>query len=66
MCPYLNDITVIKHDHTVSIVNGGEAVGDDQRSSPFKELLQSVLDEYLGLCVNVGRGLIKDEDTWVG
>ena len=39
MGPCLNDIAIIKHDHTVGIMNGREAMGDDQRSTTLQELL---------------------------
>lgn len=47
----LHHTPLAQHRHGVSVLDGGEAVGDDQHHAPIHEPLQSLLDQELILCI---------------
>jgi hypothetical protein len=62
----LDDLAVVDDDHHAGIANGGEAVGNDKRGAALEEHFQCPLDQFLGVCVDAGGGLVEDQDAWIG
>ena len=60
MAALLHDLSVGQDNDVVGILNGAQAVGDDQHGADVLHLLQGVLDEHFRFRVDVGRGFIED------
>ncbi len=58
----LDDLAVGQEDDVVGVLHRGEAVRHDQHSADIHELFQRILDECLGLGVDVGGSLVQDHD----
>src|SRR5579859_4239434 len=54
---------MIHNDDHVGVTNRGEPVGDDEYGSTAHHPIERALDEHLGFGVDVGGGLVKDEDA---
>jgi hypothetical protein len=61
----LHDFPVPQNEDEVSIADGAQAVGDDEGRPPSHEVEHCVLDEALGVGVDVTCGFIKNEDCGV-
>ena len=46
-------------------VYGRESVSDDDTCTPLPGSVQCVLDNFLTLCVQSGRGFVQEENLWV-
>ena len=57
--------TTTDHNNTVSIVDGGEAVGNDYGGATFPGLVQSLLDYLLTLRIQGRGGFIEEKDLGV-
>ena len=62
----LDDAALVQHDDAVSVPDGGEPVGDDERGSVVQQLPQGPLDHRLRAGVHVGGRLVQDEDAGIG
>ena len=62
---HLYGTTTTDHNNTVSIVDGGEAVGNDNGGATFPGLVQSFLDYLLTLRVQGRGGFIEEKDLGV-
>ena len=58
----LDDAALVEHEDLVGGLDGRQAVGDHERRAPGQRLGQRLLDEQLGLGVEVGGGLVEDDD----
>src|SRR5437667_3861963 len=65
MCPFFSNDSVFDDDYPVRVYDRGEPVSDDDQGPPLHQVSERILDERLGLGVNVRCRLIKDEDTRV-
>ena len=54
------DDTVRQYDDIVRVLNRGQAMGNDQHGSDILDLFQGILNQDLGLRVNIGRSLIQN------
>ena len=61
-----DDAAVFEHDDLAGAFDRGEAVGDDDRRAAGEQPPQAGLDARLGVDVDVGGGLVEDEDPRVG
>src|SRR5262249_12120315 len=61
----LDDAPLVEDDDAIDRADRGEAVGDEQRGAPAPGALQRVLEAGLGVAVDVGGGLVEDEDRRV-
>ena len=57
----LHDLAVAEHDDVVRVLDRGKPVGDHQHRADVFDLLQRVLDQKLGLGVDVGRRLVEND-----
>src|SRR5579875_1280894 len=64
--PLLDDAPGLQHHDEIGPFDGGEAVRDDQRGAVAQESPQPLLHQQLGKGVDVGGGLVQDQDAWVG
>ena len=64
--PHFHDFTVFHDDDQVGIMNGGEAVGNNQRSPPLEKTFQSLLNDDLGLGIDISRRFVEDQNPGVG
>src|SRR3954464_8774516 len=62
----LGDFAAFEDDDLAGSADGGEAVGDDYGGAAVEEALQAALDRFLGADVDVGGGLVEDEDAGLG
>lgn len=60
-----DDAAVIEDHDDVGILNGGEAVGDDEDGAAFHEGIHAALNEGFGTGVDGGGGFIKDHHRWI-
>ncbi len=55
------------HDHDlISAGNGRQTVGDDDGGFVLGGFPKSVLDNFFGMGIELGSGLVKDDDVGVG
>lgn len=62
----LNHLPRLEHDDAVRSADRGEPVGDDEAGAPLKQPDQRLLDQHLGVAVDVSSGLVEDKDLGVG
>ena len=65
VCPNLSHFARFYHDDAVGVVDGGEAVSDDDTGPALPGLVQSLLHYLLALCVQGRGGLVQEEDFGV-
>ena len=59
----LQDPAARQHDDVICVLDGGEAVCHDEHGADAAHLFQRVLDQDLGLGINVGRCFVQDHDA---
>ena len=62
----LGYLAAFEDDDLARSADRGEAVGDDYRGTAMEEALEAALDRFLGADVDVGGGLVEDEDAGLG
>ena len=62
MVALLHDLSVREHDDIVGVLNGGKAVGNDEHRTNVHHLFERVLNELLGLGVNVCGRFVQNHD----
>src|SRR6266853_1058304 len=60
-----NDAAAVEDQNQIGVLNGGKALRDDERRSPFAEAAHGLPDEPLGLRVHAGGGVVEDENARV-
>ena len=60
MISIFDDITIYHDEDDVSILNSGQAVGDDKASPSHHELAESLLNQDFCPSINGGSRLIQD------
>ena len=60
MIPMFEDITIYHDEDDVSILNSGQAVGDDKASTTHHELAESLLNQDFCSGINRGSRLVQD------
>lgn len=65
MCPVFTDLSVVKDSNKVGILNGGQAVGYDQHSSPFHQPVKRLLDQVLIFGIQCTGCFIKEKNFGV-
>ena len=58
----LDDLAVGEDDDLVCVLNGGQTVRDDKHRADGLDLLEGVLDEKLGLGIDVCGSLVENDD----
>ena len=61
----LYDFALVHDQDEVGVLEGTEAVGDDEGGAALDDLLHGLVDPVLGLRVHAGGGVVQDEDGWV-
>ena len=57
------DDAAVIHDHNnISVLNGGESVGNDKDGAPFHELIHPILHDGFGAGVDGGGGFVQNHD----
>ena len=59
----LDNSTLVHHDDAVGSADGRETVGDHQGRALPQQLFQGLLNDNLGVRVDVGRRLVQDYDS---
>src|SRR3954464_10872215 len=62
----LGDFAAFEDDDLAGSADGREPVGDDDGGAAVEEALEAALDGFLGADVDVGGGLVEDEDSGFG
>ena len=62
----LGDPAAFEDDDLAGAADRREAVGDDERRAPGQQPLEAPLDRLLGAHVDVGGGLVEDQDPRLG
>ena len=65
MAALLDDAAFLEHVDAVGVLDGGEAVGDDEGGAVGHEVVEGVLDLPLGFGVHGGGGFVEQEDGGV-
>ena len=65
MATALDDPAPVQDEDLVGLLDGPEAVGDDERGAPLDQLGQGLLDQVLGLHVHRRGRVVQDEDARV-
>ena len=65
MVPLLEDLAVGQHNNVVRVLDGGQPVRDDQHRADGPHLFQRILNQKLGLGVNIRRCFVKNHDAWL-
>ena len=60
--PHLGDAAAVDHHDAVGVPHRRQAMGDDQGRATLHQLGQRLLDQELALGVEVGGGLVQDQD----
>ncbi len=60
-----NDAAVVHHQHLIGMLDGRQAVRDDQRGAFGHQALQRILHQSLGFVVQRGSGFVEDQDRGV-
>src|SRR5712672_4383135 len=55
------EAALVKDEDAVSVLNGAEPMGDDQRGATAEQAIKSIADLQLGLSVHAGSSFVKDE-----
>ena len=63
MAALLQNLAVGQHDDVVGVLDGGQPVGYDQHRADRAHLFQRILNQDLGLGVDVCRGFVQNHDT---
>ncbi len=61
----LGHAAAFHHDDAIGMLNGGEAVRDDEGGAALHQSLQGVLHQALGLRVEGGRGFVEQQNRRV-
>ena len=59
----LDDLAVGQQNDVVRMLDGTQPVGNDQHGADVLHLLQRILNQKLGFCVDIGGGLVQDHDA---
>ena len=62
----LDDPARVEDENAVGHLDGGKAMGDDERGSSPQQRAERALDEALRRQVERGRRLVEDQDPRVG
>jgi len=62
----LHHVALLEDEDDVGAADGREAMRDDEARTTAHELVHGALDELLRAGVDIGRGLVEDEDGLVG
>ena len=65
MRPRFHNPAFLQHDNAVRAAHGRQTMGDDDAGAALEEALQSDLDLLLRVAVDVGGGLVQDQDLGV-
>ena len=57
----LNDLTILEDENFISLLNGGEAVGNDQAGPTFHQSTHGLLDTEFQPGINRGGCLIQNQ-----
>ena len=60
MIPMFDNITIYHDENDISILNSGQAVGDDEASTTHHELAESLLNQDFCSGIDGGSRLIQD------
>src|SRR6185503_6834915 len=63
--PIFDNSTVVYDNDSIDAMNCGETMGDDDRRSPFSEIVQGLTNLDFGLRIDIGRRLIEHDDRRV-
>jgi len=63
--PRCQDAAILQHHDLVRVLDGREAVGDDECGAVVHQGVQRALNLAFGVGVQRGRGLVQDEDAGV-
>jgi hypothetical protein len=62
----LDQSAAIDRDNTICMAYRGKTVSNDDDGPPLGDLFHIFLDDALAFVVQRARGLVKDQDAWVG
>ena len=62
----LHNVAVPHDENQIRVLNGGEAVGDDEAGAAFHQIGHGLLDEVLGAGIHGGGGLVQNQNLVVG
>src|SRR5215217_8246996 len=65
VAPFLGDACFVDDNDAVGVLDGGQAVGDDQRGAALGQFHEGLLDGPLRFRVERGGGFVQDEDGWI-
>ena len=65
MIAAFDDAAVLQDHDGIGVLDGREAVSDDEDSASFHDGVHALLDQALGTGVNRGSRLVEDQDRWV-
>ena len=54
----------MENDDSIRMLDGGKAVGDNDRCSTFEQSRQALLNEPFRFRIDMRSGLVENEDLW--
>ena len=63
--PCSRSLSLVQHQDAVGVLDGRQAVGDDEAGAADEQAVERPLDELLGLGVDRRGGLVEDQDAGI-
>ena len=66
MVAVLDNLTVVDIADLVRILDGRQAMRNDEARTPLEQVVETGLQRLLGACIDIRGGLVKDQDPRIG
>src|SRR5262245_42724983 len=63
--PIFDDLPMVHDNDAIDAMNGGEAMGNDNRRPPFRQIIQCFPDLDFGFRINIGCGPVEHDNRRV-
>ena len=66
MATLLDDLAVLDHQDHVGMTDGGQTMGDQEGGAALEDMLDCILNEHLGFCINGRCRFIQNKNGGIG
>ena len=53
----------VEYENAIGVLDGAEAVRDDQRGAAFEQAIERLANQHFRFCVHAGRGFVEDQEA---